>query len=217
MLKSLSMTNFQSHKDSRLEFSKGVNVIVGPSDSGKTAVLRALGWVVNNRPSGEVFRHHGSNRTKVMIETDNCEVTRMRSDKENLYRLSGNRLEAFGQDVPGVVKDALGFGILNIQSQMDAPFLLSSSSGEVAQTLNRCVNLDVIDTSLSNIASHCRRVGDEIKVEEVRSKELEEKLKAFEGLDIVEGLIETAEKQENQLQDMTEDSTSIVHLLEEAD
>jgi len=56
MIKYLQIQNFQSHKDSLLEFDPGVNVIVGSSDSGKTAVIRALRWLVWNRPSGDAFR-----------------------------------------------------------------------------------------------------------------------------------------------------------------
>ena len=56
MIQSLQINNFQSHKYSVMELHKGVNVIIGPSDSGKTTILRALRWLVWNRPSGDAFR-----------------------------------------------------------------------------------------------------------------------------------------------------------------
>jgi DNA repair protein SbcC/Rad50 len=37
--------NFQSHEDTLMEFHKGLNVITGPSDHGKSAVMRAIKWV----------------------------------------------------------------------------------------------------------------------------------------------------------------------------
>ena len=50
MIKSIHVVGFQSHADSTIEFDPGVNVLIGQSDSGKTAVVRALDWALNNRP-----------------------------------------------------------------------------------------------------------------------------------------------------------------------
>ena len=52
MITSLSIKNWQSHKDTKLDFVNGVNVIIGVPNSGKTAVLRALLWLIENRPKG---------------------------------------------------------------------------------------------------------------------------------------------------------------------
>ena len=57
MLKSISIKNYQSHKETDLTFNEGVNVITGTSDSGKTAILRSLSWLINNRPSGDAFKN----------------------------------------------------------------------------------------------------------------------------------------------------------------
>ncbi|MFR9297315.1 MAG: AAA family ATPase, partial [Aedoeadaptatus pacaensis] len=43
-IEKIILVNFQSHVYSELSLSRGVNVIVGPSDSGKTAIMRALRW-----------------------------------------------------------------------------------------------------------------------------------------------------------------------------
>lgn len=42
LLKELELINFMSHKYSKLQFSKGINVLIGRKGSGKTAVLEAL-------------------------------------------------------------------------------------------------------------------------------------------------------------------------------
>ena len=41
----IEIVNFQSHANTKLNFDEGVNVIIGPSDSGKTAVIRAMKWI----------------------------------------------------------------------------------------------------------------------------------------------------------------------------
>ena len=55
-----------------------------------------------------------------------------------------------GTDVPESVTEALNISPLSIQSQMDPPFLLSSSPGEVARALNEVADLEKIDTTLFN-------------------------------------------------------------------
>ena len=45
-IKKIILQNFQSHKYSIVELDEQLNVIVGPSDSGKSAIIRALKWVL---------------------------------------------------------------------------------------------------------------------------------------------------------------------------
>lgn len=54
----LRIQNFQAHKDTTIEFDR-ITTIVGPSDIGKSAVLRALKWVAKNEPNGTSFVRDG--------------------------------------------------------------------------------------------------------------------------------------------------------------
>jgi DNA repair exonuclease SbcCD ATPase subunit len=153
MIKSLRLINFQSHRDNTIPFHPGVNAIVGKSDSGKSTIFRALNWVINNQPSGDAFRSHWGGDTCVEITlTNGTVITRKRTDKDNLYILDGKELKAFGQGAPPQeIKDALRIEDINMQTQMEAPFLLGSNGGEVARYLNKIVSLDSIDSTLANI------------------------------------------------------------------
>ena len=44
----VEIKDFQSHKNTNIEFSEGFNCIIGRSDSGKSAILRALRLVICN-------------------------------------------------------------------------------------------------------------------------------------------------------------------------
>lgn len=55
----LLIENFQSHEQTEVFFTEGLNVFVGPSDSGKSAILRALRWVLYNEPKGTDFIRAG--------------------------------------------------------------------------------------------------------------------------------------------------------------
>ncbi|MFH1955281.1 MAG: AAA family ATPase, partial [Patescibacteria group bacterium] len=41
-IKELTLTNFRNHKKATFNFSKGVNLILGPNTSGKSNVLEVL-------------------------------------------------------------------------------------------------------------------------------------------------------------------------------
>ena len=55
-LKSLSLENFESWESGFFEFHPGVNIFVGLSDTGKSAVLRALRLLMENKPTGDEYR-----------------------------------------------------------------------------------------------------------------------------------------------------------------
>jgi exonuclease SbcC len=47
VIKRFDLVDFQSHKETHLEFVEGLNVIIGPSDSGKSSVVRALNFLIS--------------------------------------------------------------------------------------------------------------------------------------------------------------------------
>ncbi|MDO5041249.1 MAG: AAA family ATPase [Peptoniphilus sp.] len=63
----LEIENFQSHKYTLLDFDKGLNVIVGNSDSGKTAIIRAIKWALYNEPQGDYFIRQGDKNISVSV------------------------------------------------------------------------------------------------------------------------------------------------------
>lgn len=179
MIKTITISHFQSHKLTSLELHPGVNAIVGSSNSGKTAVLRALYWLRFNRPSGVDFVSHWNQdkngnpvkSTTVDVQlTDSLGIQRRRAKDFNGYvaydpRIGppGKELEAVKTDVPEEIESALNMSDVNIQRQMDAPFLLSASSGEVARFFNRIIRLDLIDRVLSTAESRRRKTKQDIE------------------------------------------------------
>src|SRR5665647_764854 len=84
MIKSLEIHNVQSHKDTFLEFDPGVNVIIGSSDSGKTAILRAIKKVVFNRPLGDSFISNWAKEYFIRITTSEDTITRSKDREETV-------------------------------------------------------------------------------------------------------------------------------------
>jgi len=202
LISNLILRNFQSHKKTILNFSPNVNAIIGQSNSGKTAILRGLFWAIYNRPSGLSFisywnRDKKGNPIKPTSVTiaDKCAIKRIRSSELNGYEIIDRMeddpkivLEAIGLDVPEQVEKILNIGEVNIQRQMDAPFLLSESASEVARFLNKEIRLDLIDKILSNAESKRRKYNSDIKQFEAEIINTEKELETFAILDEAERL-----------------------------
>jgi len=184
-IKKLSISNFQSHKHSSLNLDPGVNVIVGPSDSGKTAIIRALRWLVWNRPSGDAIRSWWGGDTEVHISLPTTSISRSKG-KDNSYKLDDISFKAMGTEVPEEIKKEINFVDINLQQQLDRPFLLDDSPGEVAKHFNSVAQLTVIDRGMANVKHWIREIEQEDKTRRSQLKESIAELKTYNYLDKME-------------------------------
>lgn len=205
MINSIKIQNFQSHKDTQLEFHPGVNIIVGSTDSGKSAIIRALRFVVWNKPQGEGFRSHWGGDTEVVVETEEVWVTRMKSKTKSSYAIhypvdTGKEptiYKAFGADVPDEIEAVFNMSEINLQSQLDSPFLLSDTAGEVAKHFNRIAHIEKIDQATKKVKSKIQNLTNTIvhKKQEIERQELD--LSEYEYLDKMEIEVEGVEEMES--------------------
>lgn len=78
------LENFQSHGYTELDCSRELNIFVGESRQGKTAVLRAFQWVYENKPSGRRIIKTGEDYAKVTLYLSNGYViSRYMERKQN--------------------------------------------------------------------------------------------------------------------------------------
>ncbi len=205
MIKALNIFNFLSHKKTKVEFSPGVNVIVGATDSGKSVFIHAISWLKDNRPSGSSFRSYWGGNTRVEIITDELVITRTKTDKENIYsigEIKGTKsfeFKAFKSSIPEEVQKALNMSEINVQSQFDPFFLLNKSPGEVALHFNKVANLDKIDSSRNKAQTIIRQLEGNLKVARHDLDGRTEDLKQYLELDTIEGIIVDIELKERQL------------------
>lgn len=184
MINSLSIQNFQSHKDSTLNFHPGMNVIIGKTDSGKTSIIRALRKLIQNKPSGEAFRSDWGGDTEITINLSSGEtISRIIKNSKNLYILNNNEFTAFGQDIPEEIVKALNLSEINLQQQFDKFFLIQNTPGEVAKHFNKIAHLDVIDKSIAFLNKETNQLTSSLKHDKKRIEELKEELKKFDSLD----------------------------------
>lgn len=219
MITKIEIKNFQSHKNTVLDFTHGVNVFCGESDNGKTAIIRAVRWVAENRPLGtdklnSTWNDNFKDDMSVKLWlSDDVWVERIRNKSLNGYRYFRDNkevtLEATGTDVPQIITDILCLNDVNFQFQMDAPYLLSMSSSEASKYFNRIIHLDTIDETLSVADSDKRSLNSEKKVVEADIKKYRQKLEELEWLDEAENLEMRIEKYDSLIQSKEDSINSL--------
>lgn len=209
-IKRIHLENFQSHKLTDMTFDKGLNVIIGNSDSGKTAILRAIKWALYNEPQGDYFIRQGEAKVVVEIEFSNgVVVRRLKSSSKNLYYLKTGegeeyQFEGFRNEVPREVSEATGMykvdfsssnlGILNISEQLEGPFLLNESSSVRANAIGRLVSVNYIDDALRQTVRDDKSTLSKINDLEKTKKNLEEMIKEFDYLEDLEKKLKALDK-----------------------
>lgn len=182
MLESLLLKNFQAHRNLEIRFSPTVTSIVGPSDVGKTAIIRALRWAFLNEALGGIQRHN-TKKTIARLVIDGHTINRKRVGGTNSYSYDGKSYTAIKRDVPSSIRSLLRVGRVSFQGQHDSPYWLSDTGGSVSRELNAIVDLGIIDRTLGNIASQSRDAGSDLKAAERRfetAKQEAEELKWVE-------------------------------------
>ncbi|HHU63556.1 MAG TPA: AAA family ATPase [Clostridiales bacterium] len=222
-IKKLIIENFQSHKYTQLDFSNNLNVIVGPSDTGKTSIIRAIKWVLYNEPRGTGFIRKGENTCSVTLYFSNgYGVKRKRTagtnqyivihpdGKETIFEGFGNNVPAEVINVHGIRKVEFDTGIssnINIAEQMEGPFMLSQPATLRAKALGRLVGAHIIDAAVKDIATDIHRLTQQKKGIEENISSIDQQLQQFKDLDdlkkVIEkskGLLEDIEIKRNLLQ-----------------
>ena len=202
MIDSLFLKNFQCHESFKVEFYERITTIVGPSDVGKSSILRALRWVYTNKPSGKAFLRHGSTKpARVSLHVVGHTVSRIRGEGRNVFKFDDKLYQSFGSGVPEDVVSFLALGPENFQSQHDPVFWFSLSPGEVSRELNGIVNLGLIDSTLADLASQLRKSKTKVELTEERLKKAKEEetrlswtKKADKELKIIERIEESLEE-----------------------
>lgn len=190
MIEKIVLKNFQVHEKVVLDLNHPITTITGASDTGKSAILRALLWLATNRPTGTQFIRHGTEAAVVSVTVDGTTIKRKRNKTENTYQISTHELKAMGAAVPEPVATALNLRDVNVQRQHDAPFWLSLSAGQVASDLYEIINLGVLDSSIAYLSKSKRNA--QIVKTDVWNRSLESTA-ALDALDFVPELIKRFE------------------------
>jgi exonuclease SbcC len=218
-IRTLRIENFQSHELTELSFDDGLNVIVGASDNGKSAIIRALRWVLYNEPRGSDFMRVGATQCRVMIElSDGSRITRERTPSKNRYivtKANGDEqiYEGFGNSVPKEVSDLTGVRkvaldedaetALHLGTQLEPPFLLSEPGSIKAKAIGRLNGVHIIDAASRDTHRDLTRANADERGFREQLAEVEEELEQFSDLPYLENILLLVEEKQARLKELT--------------
>ena len=227
-IKKISLENFQSHAYTEIDLPPGLTIIVGESDRGKSAIIRALRWVFENEPSGTEFIRAGTKTCRVSIETDEgVTVIRERTPTRNRYivKYADGReetFEGFRNEIPaeviaahGVTRAKLDSDLevsLNIAPQLEGPFLLSSPGSLKAKAIGCLYKVHLIDAATRDTSQDIAKLSKESSQIENRLSELEQKLAEFDDLPDIESRLKKAGSLMEKINKFTERKNNLTQI-----
>jgi len=226
---SLELRNFQLHKDTKIEFSPGLNIILGSNNRGKSTIMRAIQYLVTCRPTTEIegLTRWGNNALFIKLTmSDGSWVIREKGKDINQYqvydaRKGGDplRLSGFGISVPEQVVETLGMGLVSFGnrknvflnlSQQDEVFLIGEGEIEMARWMYSITNLNDIRGAMDQMTRECRTLGDQVKDSDIRIDELQRKMSGMPDLDMLMMALQSDEE----IRDRVSESLSEVRRME---
>ena len=202
MWRRLHLIDWQGFKEVDIELAP-FTVLVGPTNSGKSAITRAIeGLCFNTAGKGSI--RHGKKEAMVMLDFDGpageplgLAWVKGPESRYILYDAEGEVQQEWarlGRGVPDEVQQLLGVRDIEIDPQfsirpqvhiqgIDYAWLLRESSARRARVLATMTALDYVVKAQGVARRKHREANDELKLAERHKAEAEAQLEEFVGLD----------------------------------
>lgn len=213
MIQRMEIRNFESHEYTVLKgFSKGFNLICGLSDTGKSAILRALRLIAYNKFDPGSVRL-GTPYCEVAVKTERGVVVVRRGEGINEWDVTpkGEVTQPFSNVGTAILPQAaeiIGLGLItlgdvtisaNIMDQLETHFMLAGLgdkdvTGSVrAQIIDEISGLTGIEGIIKAVGLDKSRNGRKIADLEKKVKEIEVQLHDQDELDAEREICDSAQ------------------------
>lgn len=232
LIERIEIENFQSLKKVSFDFGK-ITVLTGPSNLGKSAVVRALNTLIYNE-FNTAYVTKGKTFLSISLYFDsNHKITFNRDGSTTYYEMDGILYEKVAGKVPEPIQKALNMEKIpfdkdlllnfNFQKQFDPPFLISNSGFEVAKVFGKLMDIDLILASSRQITIDTQNFEKQISILEINKKNLTEQLQDVDFINIeqkysisslIEEKINNLQEVENKVQTVNEFLNKYQHIHE---
>lgn len=220
-IEKIVLENFQSHQYSEYELQKGLNVFIGKSSSGKSAIQRALAWVYeNDGRDPRRFIKNGETFTKVSLFLSNGFVISRFVEKKksgkNGYEVfdprNGETSYYNTKSLP-LIQEYLGFNYLELDEKRNIPlnfqkqgmswFFIGDgfTNTDRAKIIGAVYQTHFVDAVIKDFESEVKKQTIRLKDKKKEIQELEEKMEQFHHLPQLAQTIQEVEDHLNQLQE----------------
>jgi hypothetical protein len=205
--------NFQSIQDGVVDID-GFSVVVGRSNIGKSALVRAIKAALTGAPADNYVRHgfdcqrisKGSKSCKcfcsVRIQGPDVDLLWEKGDSVNRYVYNGTEHTVVGKGQPEFLGPAFApiqIGgdttptLLQVADQFRPLFILDRSGTAVADVLSDVAKLDQINEASRAAERDRRECASTRKIRDKDLKELDHTIALYDGLDAVVARVKAVE------------------------
>jgi len=213
----ISIENFQSIK--KIDFEvKGLTVIIGKNNIGKSAVIRAIDAALNNQ-TGNNFIRKGGKKARVVIDYNGQKFEWIKSKTTASYNISGHDepFTKLGGAIPQPLLDA-GFQKIQIgdmkffplvTSQFDPLFLINKSGSVITEILANLYHIDTISTADDLCQKVIKSNKSLLKTRESDLNKLQLKLEKFKDFEEIKETVKSLAEKETEIENLREEITLI--------
>lgn len=178
----VKVKNFQAHEESEFRLSNGLNLIYATNDSGKSAVARAIDFVLQNKSEGNdyIFRHAKVKVAEVEIVFMNGDIIRRKKGKDKNKDINCVEIKtpqdddfrswyAFGSNYPQEVIDFIGLpptskalGPIHYADQYTKNFLIDRKPSELPSIISSLIGVDDLEMASSKLNAKVTRLDKSI-------------------------------------------------------
>ena len=176
-IKSVKLINFQNHKFSKISLSDGLNLLVGSSDSGKTAIARAIDFVIHNNSEGNDYVHIGEKFATVEIEfCDGSIIKRSKGDRLNKveykypddeeFTVRSSFGDAYKEDVLAFLGNppkSKALGSMAYSNQSNKNFLVDLPESQLPGVISDLVGVSDLEEGSHLLSSKVKSLDVQIK------------------------------------------------------
>ena len=214
-LSQIVLENFQSHEHSIFDISEGLNIFTGESSNGKSAVMRAMRWLIDNQGKSqrESFIRHGADFAKVTALFDNgkmiSRIIHTQAHKDNgweIYDPATGETHAGNTRMLGEIQEHFGFTKIqyDVNDELDVNFMNQGdgwyfigdhvTASKRAKIIGAIFGTHYTDAVMRDLERDLRKIRQESKVREEDVDKLQKKIDEFDYLDEFENRLHQVEK-----------------------
>lgn len=226
-IQKVRIEGFQSYEDIEIELHPGINLLVGSSDAGKSAILRAINFALHNEPRGDDFVRIGCDEARVSLWwSDGCYFCRIKGTNRNAVLIRDKNgfetgFDRIGNSLPAEALAVLGnppiddeIGPLAYTDQHHPLFLVSLSASELPRAISRLTGIDDFEDAAEALNKKVNASNRIIKDCTKRIENFNEQLKKYDDLDDQLQKLDNMDELSKQIDDMSKNTLAAKNLLQ---
>lgn len=149
----VEIKNYQAIKKATIQIDKGLTAIIGPTNSGKSSIIRAIKGAINNQSGNGFINYDADDSTVTITEKDN-NIKWVKSRKGSAkYIINGEEVNKIGRSQNEEVAELLNMTEidvggtnfrLNFWEQMEKAFLMDKSPNQLFNFISQSREQDLV-------------------------------------------------------------------------